>query len=73
MQYRERRADGEVAHFEASPGIVFVVRAWMLDSAACAGMEIGPPGVAIGALYELHCLLIALGVLSRMWWNRVVT
>ena len=43
MHYRERRADGEVAHLEAAPGIVVVVRAWMLDPTACAGMEIGLP------------------------------
>ncbi len=61
MHYRERRADGEVANLEAAPRIVVVVRAWMLDPVACAGMEIGPARVSVGALQELHRLLIALG------------
>ncbi len=55
MQYRERRADGEVAHLEAAPWIVVMVRAWMLDPATW------PPRVDVGALYELYRLLIALG------------
>ena len=30
------------------------VAAWMLDPAACAGMELGAPRVAVPALIELH-------------------
>ena len=32
---------GEVVHVEVAPGNVIVVAAWMLDAAACAGMELG--------------------------------
>jgi hypothetical protein len=37
------------------------VAAWMLDPAACAGMELGAPRVAVSALAELHRLLIEHG------------
>src|SRR5215213_938563 len=60
-QYLERRAGGEVVHVEVAPGIVIVVAAWMLDPAACAGMELGAPRVAVSALAELHRLLIEHG------------
>jgi hypothetical protein len=40
-QYSEQRANGEVVHVEVSPGIVIVIAAWMLDGAACAGMDLG--------------------------------
>ena len=33
----------------------------MLDPAACAGMELGAPRVAVSALVELHHLLIERG------------
>jgi hypothetical protein len=39
---------------EVSPGVVVVLAAWMLDTAACAGMEIGPPRAAVSALVVLH-------------------
>jgi hypothetical protein len=44
-----------------APGIVLAVAAWMLDAAACAGMELGTPRVTIAALAELHQLLIEHG------------
>ena len=56
--YVERRAGGEVVYVEVAPGVVIVVAAWMLDAAACAGMALGTPRVAISALVELHRLLI---------------
>src|ERR1700752_4521674 len=56
-QYVERRASGEVVHVEVVPGVVVVVAAWMLDPAACAGMELGAPRVAVTGLIELHQLL----------------
>jgi hypothetical protein len=56
-QYVEHRAGGEVVHVELAPGTVVVVPAWMLDPAACAGMEFGAPRVTISALAELHPLL----------------
>src|SRR5215212_738210 len=61
-QYTERRAGGEVVHVEAAPGVVVVVAAWMLDPVACAGMTLGAPRVSIGALTELHQLLIEQGI-----------
>jgi hypothetical protein len=54
----ERRAGGKVVHVEVAPGVVIVVAAWMLDPAACAGMALGAPRVAISALDDLHRLLI---------------
>ncbi len=39
-----------MVHVEVSPGVVVVLAAWMLDAAACAGMEIGPPRAAVSAL-----------------------
>jgi hypothetical protein len=60
-QYIERRADGEVVHVEVAPGVVIAVAAWMLDSAACPGMELGAPRVTLSALAELHRLLIEYG------------
>ena len=41
--------------------MVIVVAAWMLDPAACAGMALGAPRVAVSALAELHQLLIERG------------
>ncbi len=41
--------------------MVTAVPAWMLDPAACAGMEIGSARVALSALLDLHHLLVALG------------
>jgi hypothetical protein len=64
-QYVERRAGGEVVHVEVAPGNVVVVAAWMLDAAACAGMELGTPLVSIAALAELHQLLIEHGFRRR--------
>jgi hypothetical protein len=64
-QYVERRAGGEVVHVEVAPGNVVVVAAWMLDAAACSGMELGTPLVTIAALAELHQLLIEHGFRRR--------
>lgn len=47
---------------EAAPGIVIVVPAWMLDPVICAGMELGPPRVAVTALADLHYLLVERGL-----------
>ena len=41
--------------------MVIVAAAWMLDPAACAGMELGAPHVAVSALAELHQLLTERG------------
>src|SRR3954469_8011071 len=57
-QYVERRAGGEVVHVEVAPGVVIAVAAWMLDPAACAGMDLGTPRVTLSALVELHQLLV---------------
>jgi len=54
QQYSEQRAGGRVVHVEVAPGVVIVLAAWMLDPAACAGME-------IGALIDLHRLLVERG------------
>ena len=48
-----------------APGNVVVVAAWMLDAAACAGMELGTPRVTIAALAELHQLLVEHGFRRR--------
>ena len=48
-QYSEQRATGEVVHVEVAPGVVTCVAAWMLDAAACAGMELGAPRVSVDA------------------------
>jgi hypothetical protein len=49
-----------VVHVEVAPGVVTVVSAWMLDAAACEGMEIGPARVEVAALADLHRLLTTL-------------
>jgi hypothetical protein len=64
-QYGERRAGGEIVHVEVAPGNVLAIAAWMLDAAACAGMELGTPRVTIAALAELHQLLIEHGFRRR--------
>lgn len=56
-QYGEQRATGDVVHVEVAPGIVLVVAAWMLDAAACTGMELGAPRASMAALVNLHELL----------------
>jgi hypothetical protein len=61
-QYSEQRATGEVVHVEVTPGNVIVVAAWMLDAAACAGMNLGDPRASIAALADLHQLLSQLGI-----------
>jgi hypothetical protein len=53
----EERYKGRVVHVEASPGIVIMIAAWMLDPVACAGMEAGEPRVSVSALRDLHRLL----------------
>jgi len=53
-----------MVHVEVSPGVVVVLAAWMLDAAACAGMEIGPPRAAVSALVVHHRLLVDLGLRS---------
>src|SRR5215210_5000690 len=64
-QYVERRAGGEVVHVEVAPGNVLAIPAWMLDAAACAGMELGTPRVTIAVLTELHQLLVEHGFRRR--------
>jgi hypothetical protein len=61
QHYSELRAGGRVAHVEAAPGVVVVLAAWMLDSAACAGMKIGAPHVDVAALSDFRDLLIDRG------------
>ena len=46
---------------ELEPGVVIKVPVWMLDPAACAGMELGTPWVSLAALAEFHELLVAQG------------
>ena len=48
--YGEKRAGADVVVVEGEPGAAIVVAAWMLDPAACAGMEIGAPHVSVEAL-----------------------
>jgi hypothetical protein len=60
-QYIEHRATGDVVHVQVEPGVVVVVAAWMLDAAACSGMELGEPRASLAALTELHHFLCALG------------
>jgi hypothetical protein len=60
--YSEDRLAGRFVHVEVAPGVVTVIAAWMLDPAACAGMEeLGPPRVSVAALADLHQLLIERG------------
>ena len=59
--WRARRAGDDVVHVGVALGVVTVVAAWMLDAAACAGVEIGAPRVAAPALTDLHRLLATLG------------
>jgi hypothetical protein len=59
--YSEDRLAGRFVHVEVAPGVVTVFEAWMLDPVACAGMELGPPGVSTAALADLHHLLIERG------------
>jgi hypothetical protein len=61
QQYSEQRAGGRVVHVEATPGVIIVLAAWMLDPAACAGMKIGVPRADVGALSDLHRLLVEHG------------
>lgn len=51
-----------MVHVEASPGIVIVVPAWMLDAVACTAMELGAPRASVQALAELHLQLSELGL-----------
>ena len=60
----DQRKHGRFVHVEVAPGVITVVAAWMLDPAACVGMEISEPRVAVGALIELHQLLIEQVALS---------
>ena len=50
--YGEKRAGADVVVVEGEPGAAIVVAAWMLDPAACAGMEIGAPHVSVEALVD---------------------
>ena len=61
----EHRADGAVASVEIQPGVIVKIAAWMLDPAACAGMEIGAPRASLAALCALHDLLVAQGLRRR--------
>ena len=60
----EHRVDVAVAHVEASPGIVTIIPAWMLDLVACAGIGLGAPQVSALALSGLHGLLVERGGLE---------
>ena len=60
-QRSEQRGAGPVVYLETAPGVVIVAAAWILDPAACAGMALGAPRVAVSALDELHHLLIERG------------
>ena len=60
--YGEDRRTGRFVHVETGPGVVVVVAAWMLDPAACAGMELGPPRASAAALAGLHDLLTRRGL-----------
>lgn len=60
--YGERRSGVDVVVVEEEPGAAFVVAAWMLDPAACVGMEIGAPRVCLEALIDLRRQLIELGL-----------
>ena len=55
-QYSEQRADGQVVHVEAAPGVIIVLAAWMLDRAACADMVIGAPRAEVAAPGQFDCL-----------------
>jgi len=55
--YSEKRGGADIVVVEGEPGAAIVVAAWMLDPAACAGMEIGAPHVSVEALVDLHRLL----------------
>lgn len=61
QQNSEQRASGHVVHVETAPGVIIVLAAWMLDPAACAGMEIGAPHAEVTALIDLHRLLVERG------------
>jgi hypothetical protein len=61
QQYSEQRVGGRVVHVEATPGVIIVLAAWMLDPAACAGMKIGAPRADVAALSDLHRLLVERG------------
>jgi hypothetical protein len=54
----EERSGGRVVHVEASPGVVRVVSAWMLDRVMCSGMALGEPRVTVAVLSELDRLLV---------------
>ncbi len=52
-------ANGELLFCELPDGTRGTLPAWMTDAAACAGLTLGPPVVAITALQELRVLLDA--------------
>jgi hypothetical protein len=61
-QYSELRANGRVVHLEAATGVIVVLADWMLDPAACAGMErLGAPRVDLATLRNLTRLLAERG------------
>jgi hypothetical protein len=57
-EYSEERAHGRIVHLVVAPGNVITAPAWMIDSVACAAMELGSPRVSLAALLELNKLLI---------------
>ena len=61
-----------MASVEVRPGLVIKIAAWMLDPAACAGMEIGAPRASLAALSELHDLLVAQGFRRSSLVDRAV-
>jgi hypothetical protein len=58
----DRRRSGQFVHVEVLPGVCRVLAAWMLDPAACAGMDLGEPRVSVAALSDLNDLLSRRGL-----------
>ena len=68
----ESRADGSVASVGIQPGLIVKMAAWMLDPAACTGIEIGAPRVSLAAFCTLHDLLVAQGLRRTFSGDRIV-
>lgn len=58
----DRRKSGQFVHIEVLPGIFMVGAAWMLDPAACTGINLGTPRVSLAALSDLDDLLSRRGL-----------
>src|SRR5580704_5692594 len=59
--YSTKRSGNAVVLVEGEPGATVIVPAWMLDRAMCASMALGAPHVSVGALIDLHKLLMEHG------------